>query len=197
MDDLEEIEEVLVSLVSAALTAAKADAARTGEFTWDPAWEPTPRTRKTTRPRQSSSWLREFILSRLPADLSEPLRSQQAPPAPPPSGAPPASAPPPSHSRGAAFPAPPSVQAEPQENLVDKLVEENRDAYTELINHTFPRALGDGSAPLDGFRYYMIQDTLYLEICARLKMSAVARAPTFEDIKNFIPRHQSSLEENN
>ncbi|KAI6142555.1 hypothetical protein EDD17DRAFT_1661626 [Pisolithus thermaeus] len=40
----------------------------------------------------------------------------------------------------------------------------------------------------------MIQDTLYLEICARLKMSAVARAPTFEDIKNFIPRHQSSLE---
>lgn len=194
MDDLEEIEEVLVSLVSAALTAAKADAARTGEFTWDPAWEPTPRTRKTTRPRQSSSWLREFILSRLPADLSEPLRSQQAPPAPPPSGAPPASAPPPSHSRGAAFPAPPSVQAEPQENLVDKLVEENRDAYTELINHTFPRALGDGSAPLDGFRYYMIQDTLYLEICARLKMSAVARAPTFEDIKNFIPRHQSSLE---
>lgn len=40
----------------------------------------------------------------------------------------------------------------------------------------------------------MIQDTLYLEICARLKMSAIARAPTFEEIKNFIPRHQKSLE---
>lgn len=194
MDDLEEIEEVLVSLVSAALTAAKADAAKTGELTWDPGWEPTPRTRKTTRPRQSSSWLREFILSRLPADLSEPLRPQQAQPAPPPSEAPPASAPPPSHSRGAAFPAPPSVQAEPQENVVDKLVEENRDVYTELIDHTFPQALGNGSAPLDGFRYYMIQDTLYLEICARLKMSAIARAPTFEEVKNFIPRHQKSLE---
>ncbi|KAI6169023.1 hypothetical protein EDD17DRAFT_458170 [Pisolithus thermaeus] len=194
MDDLEEIEEVLVSLVSAALTAAKADAAKTGAFTFLPEWEPTPRIRKTTRPRQSSSWLREFILSRLPADLSEPLRSQQTQPPPPPSEAPPAFAPPPPRSRGAAFPVPPSDQPEPQENAVDKLLEENRDVYTELINHAFPQALGDGSAPLDGFRYYMIQDTLYLEVCARLKMSAVARAPTFEDIKSFIPRHQSSLE---
>lgn len=37
------------------------------------------------------------------------------------------------------------------------------------------------------------QDTLYLQTCARLKMSAVARAKKWEDIENFMPRHESSL----
>lgn len=37
------------------------------------------------------------------------------------------------------------------------------------------------------------QDTLYLQTCARLKMSAVSRSLKWEDIENFVPRHLSSL----
>ena len=33
---------------------------------------------------------------------------------------------------------------------------DNDDVFDRLINHPFPQALGDGSASLDGFRYYMI-----------------------------------------
>lgn len=66
--DLEDIEEVLVSLVSAALSAAQADAAECAlnnsikelycsclldrpdsKIFFHPDWEPTPRTRKSTR----------------------------------------------------------------------------------------------------------------------------------------------------
>ncbi|KAF8212915.1 hypothetical protein K438DRAFT_1928097 [Mycena galopus ATCC 62051] len=40
----------------------------------------------------------------------------------------------------------------------------------------------------------MIQDKLYLETCARLKMKAVAASPNFKDIEAFEFRHKSSLE---
>ncbi|KAJ7878010.1 hypothetical protein B0H14DRAFT_2712387 [Mycena olivaceomarginata] len=80
------------------------------------------------------------------------------------------------------------------EDAVEKLLRDNDDVFERLINHPFPQMLGDGTASLDGFRYYMIQDTLYLETCARLKMAAAAWSDSFTDVKNFVPRHMSSLE---
>jgi hypothetical protein len=43
-----------------------------------------------------------------------------------------------------------------QEDTVAELLKRNQDVFDEVINHPFPRALGNGTASLDGFRYYMI-----------------------------------------
>jgi hypothetical protein len=76
-------------------------------------------------------------------------------PAPAPAPAPP---PPPPAAAAAAPPTPPKPppQSQLQEDAVAKLLEDNDDVFDKLINHPFPQALGDGSASLDGFRYYMI-----------------------------------------
>ena len=54
-------------------------------------------------------------------------------------------------------PAPTSQpQSQLQEDAVAELLKRNKDVLDELINHPFPRTLGNGTASLDGFRYYMI-----------------------------------------
>ncbi|KAG6843489.1 hypothetical protein H0H87_003921 [Tephrocybe sp. NHM501043] len=218
----EDAREVLVSIATAALLAAEVDARETGQLIFRDEWKPTPRTRNST-PRtysQATSWLTP-ILNRL-NDLIPPQQdrssrpappphtqsaptSPSAPAPPPPRSAPPTSAPQPPQSR------PPQSQIE--EDVVAKLLKDNIDVYEKLINHPFPQSLGNGTASLDGFRYYMIvsrsriysiqivyqpwseqQDTFYLETCARIKMLAVARSPNFKDVEIFAKRHESSLE---
>ncbi|KAM6491916.1 hypothetical protein JOM56_012554 [Amanita muscaria] len=189
--------EVLISLATAALIAAEADAEQTDQLIFSAEWRPTPRTRESTTQPQStppnaraqSHWLIP-ILNR----LLQPQQDQPSPPPPPTTL--PAPPPPPSAAAVPASPPPPKGPPQPQvqEDAVAKLLEDNNDVFDRLINHPFPRALGDGSASLDGFRYYMIQDTLYLETCARLKMAAVAQSSNFKDVENFVPRHMSSLE---
>ncbi|KAI6160606.1 hypothetical protein EDD17DRAFT_1600181 [Pisolithus thermaeus] len=80
------------------------------------------------------------------------------------------------------------------EGAVAELLKRNCDVFEKIINHSFPRKLGDGTASLDGFRYYMIQDMKYLETCAQLKMIAVGESPDFKDVTGFFPRHKKSLE---
>ncbi|KAG6819745.1 hypothetical protein H0H93_009092 [Arthromyces matolae] len=180
-----DVRDELISLATAALVEAEADAKNTGELIFRDEWKPTPRTRTQTTE-------------------SHRLQQGQASPGPPPS---PATTTTPTTSRPSPGPAtPPGVPPtqlfhepitqppDPIEDAVAKLLRINHDVFDGLLNHPFPRSLGNGSASLDGFRYYMIQDTFYLETCARLKMATVAWAPTFEDIKNFVPRHKSSLE---
>ncbi|KAI6107725.1 hypothetical protein EV401DRAFT_429959 [Pisolithus croceorrhizus] len=89
------------------------------------------------------------------------------------------------------------MQARMQQDLegaVAELLKRNRDVFEKIINHSFPRKLGDGTASLDGFRYYMIQDMKYLETCAQLKMIAAGESHDFEEVRGFFPRHKRSLE---
>ena len=53
---------------------------------------------------------------------------------------------------------PPVAEAARPRNIlpVDRLLQNNKDVYDKLIDHPFPKSLGDGSASLDGFRYYLI-----------------------------------------
>ncbi|KAJ7722699.1 hypothetical protein B0H16DRAFT_1599958, partial [Mycena metata] len=85
-------------------------------------------------------------------------------------------------------------QPQPQEDAVAELLRRNQKVFNEVINHPFPRAFGKGTASLDGFRYYMIQDKMYLQTCARLKMKAVSEGSD-KDIEEFGVRHKSSLEQ--
>ncbi|KAJ7235013.1 hypothetical protein B0H12DRAFT_1327574 [Mycena haematopus] len=197
--------DLLISLVTAALMKAEVDAAAPDSgLIFRPEWRPTPRTRNSTSQlqgtpgvNQSLSWLDSLLLSLIRNQLPPPENptSPSASTPPPPY----TSVPPPDSASVPALPLPPGPlplpPPQPQlEDAVTELLKKNRDVFDEVVDHPFPRALGKGTASLDGFRYYMIQDKLYLETCARLKMSAVATSPNFKDVETFEFRHKSSLE---
>ncbi|KAF8145103.1 hypothetical protein K438DRAFT_1992151 [Mycena galopus ATCC 62051] len=208
--------DILISLVAAALTAAEADAAASDAgLKFRPEWRPTPRTRSSMiLPEdtagvvdQSSFWSsfprNHLYRSGRQLQQDQPLLPPSPPAKPTPpsaSAAPPpyTSVPPPPAASVSTLPLPPGPlpppQPQPQEEAVAELLKRNQDVFDEVINHPFPQALGKGTASLDGFRYYMIQDMFYLETCARLKMNAVASSPNFADIETFEFRHKSSIE---
>jgi thiaminase/transcriptional activator TenA len=49
--------------------------------------------------------------------------------------------------------------------------------YTAILGHPFVRGLTDGSLPRESFRFYAVQDALYLREFARALSLAAARAP--------------------
>jgi thiaminase (transcriptional activator TenA) len=49
--------------------------------------------------------------------------------------------------------------------------------YAAILTHPFVRGLTDGSLPRDAFRFYAVQDALYLREFARALSVAAARAP--------------------
>jgi thiaminase/transcriptional activator TenA len=57
--------------------------------------------------------------------------------------------------------------------------------YAAILRHPFLRGLTDGSLPRDRFRFYVIQDALYLRDFARALSLAAARAPEDEWIIMF------------
>ena len=122
----------MVSLASAALTAAEAHAQecaqfsiivpccscllarRPGHLIFSPEWRPTPRIR--------------------------------------------------GHHPQPAGPAHPQHRTLPQVDAVAILRNRNQDVYDQILNHPFPKALGNGTASLDGFRYFMVVGHLF-SIC--------------------------------
>ncbi|KAF8153715.1 hypothetical protein K438DRAFT_1987423 [Mycena galopus ATCC 62051] len=177
--------DVLISLATAALTAAEADSGAANQSGY---WLHLLRNELS----RCGLLQEDQPLVSPDAHAKRTLPSAHAPPpistsvAPPP----PVSAP--------ALPVlpgpPPPPQPQLQEDAVAELLKKNQDVFNEVINHPFPQALGAGTASLDGFRYYMIQDMSYLQTCARLKMNAVAASPNFADVETFEFRHKSSLE---
>jgi len=110
---------------------------------------------------QSLSWLAPILNHLGLSGGIQPQQDQPSSPSPPTTLPAPAPAPPVPASPPAAVPAspaPPKCPPQPQlqDDAVGKLLEDNDDVFDRLINHPFPRALGDGSASLDGFRYFMI-----------------------------------------
>ena len=49
--------------------------------------------------------------------------------------------------------------------------------YAAILDHPFVRGLTDGSLPREAFRFYAVQDALYLRDFARALSIAAARAP--------------------
>ena len=49
--------------------------------------------------------------------------------------------------------------------------------YAAILRHPFVRGLTDGSLPREGFKFYAVQDALYLREFARALSLAAARAP--------------------
>ena len=57
--------------------------------------------------------------------------------------------------------------------------------YAAILRHPFLQGLTDGSLPADSFRFYAVQDALYLRDFARSLSLAAARAPRDEWIIMF------------
>ncbi len=57
--------------------------------------------------------------------------------------------------------------------------------YAAILDHPFLRGLTDGSLPRESFRFYAVQDALYLRDFARALSLAAARAPRDEWIIMF------------
>ncbi|KAJ7757878.1 hypothetical protein B0H16DRAFT_656624 [Mycena metata] len=197
-------EDELVSLADAALTAAEADAAAPNSpLIFRPEWRPEPRTRSSvTQPAPATrafSWasLVKDQLSRAGLHHDQPLPTHPASPSstasaesPPTASATSASTTsPPSTASAASSPIPGST-APPPQDAVAELVKRNQKAFDKVVNHPFPRALGEGTASLDGFRYYMIQDWLYLRTCTQLKFLALGSGSYGKQVEEFDVRYK-------
>ncbi|KAK2460463.1 hypothetical protein APHAL10511_007510 [Amanita phalloides] len=193
MSDLEGTREELISLAAGALMEAETDA-KADRLIFRDEWKPTPRTRNSTTQPPSpppNAWAQgsmiHFSLFHSSPSSTSPSPSHAPAPSPPP---------PPSAAAGPVPPFPPKPAPQPQvqvDGAVAELIKKNNVIYDTLINHPFPKTFGDGSASLDGFRYYMIQDTKYLQTCARVKLLSVAELGNEGNIKHFGKHHESSL----
>jgi thiaminase/transcriptional activator TenA len=65
--------------------------------------------------------------------------------------------------------------------------------YDEILRHPFLRGLTDGTLPREAFRFYAIQDALYLREFARSLAAAAARAPEDDWIIMFSDFAASAL----
>ncbi|PQE22205.1 putative thiamine biosynthesis thi-4 protein [Rutstroemia sp. NJR-2017a WRK4] len=69
-------------------------------------------------------------------------------------------------------------------HFVDYLLErpDVKAAWTEHTEHSFVAGLADGTLPMESFKYYLIQDYLYLVQFARANALASYKAKTMDDI---------------
>src|SRR5260370_36890697 len=66
--------------------------------------------------------------------------------------------------------------------------------WTAILAHPFVRGLTDGSLPREAFRFYAVQDALYLRDFARALSVAAARAPRAERIIRFNEHAAGALQ---
>jgi thiaminase (transcriptional activator TenA) len=78
--------------------------------------------------------------------------------------------------------------------LTEELWAAIEDVYAEILDHPFLTGLTDGSLPQEAFRFYVVQDALYLREFARALAIAAARAPSEDDILMFSRHATGALE---
>jgi thiaminase (transcriptional activator TenA) len=69
--------------------------------------------------------------------------------------------------------------------LTDRLWASVDPIFKQILDHRFLQGLADGSLPRDSFRFYVIQDALYLRDYARALAVCAAKAPDEETIEMF------------
>ncbi len=69
--------------------------------------------------------------------------------------------------------------------LTHQLYQAAAPVWQQLLAHPFVRSLGDGSLPLEKFRFYMRQDYIFLIEYSRLLALATAKAPSLETMARF------------
>ena len=67
----------------------------------------------------------------------------------------------------------------------EKLLEAAKDIWAEYNTHPFVKGIGDGSLDKEKFKYYMIQDYLYLIDYTRVFAAGAAKAKDMETMRLF------------
>src|SRR5262245_65168236 len=77
--------------------------------------------------------------------------------------------------------------------FTDELWKSIEPIYAALLRHPFLRGLTDGSLPRESFKFYAVQDALYLREFARALSLAGARAPEDDWIIMFNEHSAGAL----
>jgi len=74
------------------------------------------------------------------------------------------------------------------------LREESEYIWEASFNHPFVTGIGDGTLPLECFRYYVMQDAYYLSHFAKVQALGAARANDFETTSKMAAHAQATYE---
>ena len=76
----------------------------------------------------------------------------------------------------------------------EKLRSEAQPIWSQIFQHPFLKEIKDGTLPEKTFRYYLIQDYLYLEGFGRTVALALAKAPTSQTFEDLAHRVMTPVE---
>ncbi|SHN18377.1 thiaminase II [Gracilibacillus kekensis] len=62
------------------------------------------------------------------------------------------------------------------------------------LTHPFVQGIGDGTLPIENFKYYVLQDSYYLSHFARIQSLGAAKAETLEVTKSMAAHAQGTYE---
>ncbi len=79
----------------------------------------------------------------------------------------------------------PETYATKREGFNGELWHSIQDIYAEILDHPFLRGLTDGTLPEENFRYYVLQDALYLQEYARALSLAGVRSSDEDTLVMF------------
>ena len=80
------------------------------------------------------------------------------------------------------------------ESFSEQLRQRAEPIWEEIFSNPFLQAISDASLPLENFRYYLIQDYLYLEGFARAVALALAKAPDADTLESLAHRVLTPVE---
>ena len=69
--------------------------------------------------------------------------------------------------------------------LTERLYHAAAPIWQKIVSHPFVTELGDGTLPLENFRFYMCQDYVFLIEYSRLLALATAKAPDLDTMRQF------------
>lgn len=72
--------------------------------------------------------------------------------------------------------------------LTESLWVEIDEIFSAILAHPFLRGIADGTLPMPRFRYFLLQDAVYLQTYSRALSSLGGRAPTVADTEFFATR---------
>ena len=82
-------------------------------------------------------------------------------------------------------------------NVSQRLFEKVKDIWEECNHHPFIQELAKGTLPIEKFRFYMIQDHLYLMQYAKLFVLGLVKSKKEEDIRSFASLISSTIDTEN
>ena len=81
----------------------------------------------------------------------------------------------------------------PEASMSEALRAEAEPLWEKIHEHPFVRGIGDGTLPMEQFRFYMRQDYVFLKEYSRAIALAVVKAPGLEEMGRFADLLNATL----